>query len=132
MHFILFAKCKSIKNPIIKINDNVIQRVNIARFWGIYINERLSFQEKLLFIYLSYIGCKLLKGIVMSYPVSSVINMDAIRCLFCTLILPYLSYCAVVLGNTYTTNLMPIFLKQKKTIRIVCNVKYRGLTPVIL
>ena len=33
------------------------------------------------------------------------------------------------LGNTYTTNLMPHYPKQKKAIRIVCNVKYRDHTP---
>ena len=55
--------------------------------------------------------------------------MDALRNLYCTLILPYLSYCTMVWGNTYTTNLMPLYLKQKKAIRIVCNVKYRDHTP---
>ena len=55
--------------------------------------------------------------------------MDALRNLYCTLILPYLSYCAMVWGNTYTTNLMPLYLKQKKVIGIVCNVKYRDHTP---
>ena len=40
--------------------------------------------------------------------------MDALRNLYCTLVLPYLSYCAMVLGNTYTTNLLPLYLKQKK------------------
>ena len=58
--------------------------------------------------------------------------MDALRNLYCTLILPYLSYCAMVLGNTYATNLMPLYLKQKKTIRIVCNVKYRDNTSELI
>ena len=55
--------------------------------------------------------------------------MDALRNLYCTLILPQLSYYSMVLGNTYTTNLMPLYLKLKKAIRIVCNVKYRDHTP---
>ena len=37
-HFNLFTNCKSVKNPIIKINDNVIERVKVTTFWGIYIN----------------------------------------------------------------------------------------------
>ena len=52
--------------------------------------------------------------------------MDALRNLFCTLIL---SYCAMVWGSTYTTNLMPLYLKQKNAIMIVCIVKYRDDTP---
>ena len=35
----------------------------------------------------------------------------------------------MVWGNTYTTNLMPPYLIQKKAIRIGCNVKYRDHTP---
>ena len=41
-HFILFAHCRSVKNPVIKINDNVIERVKAKNFLGIYINENLS------------------------------------------------------------------------------------------
>ena len=41
-HFILFAHCRSVKNPVIKINDNVIERVKGNFFGGIYINENLS------------------------------------------------------------------------------------------
>ena len=29
----------------------------------------------------------------------------------------------MVLGDTYHSNIIPIFIKQKKTIRIVCKVK---------
>ena len=91
---------------------------------SIYINENLSWMD-----HISYISNKLSKSIEILYCVSSIINIDALRNLYCTLILPYLSYCAMVWGNTYTTNLMPLYLKQKKAIRIVCNVKYRDHTP---
>ena len=35
---------------------------------------------------------------------------------------------AMVLGNTYTSNLMPPCLKQKKAIRMVCYLKCRDHT----
>ena len=79
--------------------------------------------------HISYIISKLSKGIAILNRVSSIINMDALWNLYCTLILPYLSYCAMVWGNTYSTNLMPLYLKSKKAIGIVCNVKYRDHTP---
>ena len=93
-----------------------------TKFLGIYTNENL-------FLDGSYISNKLSKSIAIHYHVSSIINMDALRNLYCTLKLPYLSYCAMVWGNTYTTNLMPPYLKQKKAIRIVCSVKHRDHTP---
>ena len=91
---------------------------------NIYINENLSWMD-----HISYISNKLSKGIAILYRVSSIINVDALRYLYCTLILPHLSYLAMVWGKTYTTNLMPLCLKQKNAIRILCNVKYRDHTP---
>ena len=49
----------------------------------------------------------------------------------CTPISPCLSYCAIVLENTYTTYLVPQYNKQNESNRIVFNVKHRGHTPVI-
>ena len=74
---------------------------------GVHINENLSWIDRI-----SYISNKLSKGIAILYHVSS-INIDALRNLYCTLILPYLSYCAMVWGNTYTTNLMPLYRRKK-------------------
>ena len=79
--------------------------------------------------HISHISNKLSKGIAIPYRVISIITMDTLRNLYCTLILPYLSYRAMVWGNTNTNNLKPLYLKQKKAIRIVCNVKYREHTP---
>ena len=123
-HFILFTNCITVKNHVIKINDNVIERVKVTIFLMHFFNENLSCMD-----HISYISNKLSKGIAIFYCVSSIINVDALRNLYCTQILPYLSYCAMVWGNTYTTNLLPLYLKQKKAIRIVCNVKYRDHTP---
>ena len=47
-HFILFANCKSVKNPVIKINDNVIERVKVTKLLRIYINENLSWMDHIL------------------------------------------------------------------------------------
>ena len=68
-HFILFTNCKSVKNPVVRINDNVIERVKCKFFWGIYINENLSWMD-----HISYIGNKLSRSIAILYRVSSIIK----------------------------------------------------------
>lgn len=45
--------------------------------------------------------------------------------LYCTLILPYLNYCVEVWGNTYASNITPLFLLQKRAIRVIHKVGYR-------
>ena len=73
-HFILFTNCKSVKIPVIKINDNVIERVIVTKNLGIYINENLSWMD-----HISYISNKLSKSIAILHCVNSIINMDALR-----------------------------------------------------
>ena len=44
--------------------------------------------------------------------------------LYKSLFLQYLTYCTDVWGNTYKTNLKPIFLRQMRAIQIVNKAKY--------
>ena len=39
--------------------------------------------------------------------------------LYCSLVVPYMSYCVEVWGNTFKTHLKPIFILQKRIIRII-------------
>ena len=39
--------------------------------------------------------------------------------LYCSLIVPYITYCVEVWGNAYITNTTPIFLLQKRALRII-------------
>ena len=98
-HFILFTNWKSVKNLVLKVNDDVIEIVKVTTFFGIYINENVSWKD-----HISYISNKLSKHIAIFSCVSSIINMDYLRNLYCKVILPYLSYCAMVWGNTYTVS----------------------------
>ena len=53
--------------------------------------------------------------------------------LYNTLILPHLSYCSEVWGRTYVTNLNPLFVKQKKFVRIIGRLsKHDHTTPLFL
>ena len=81
-----FLYCKSVTNPVAKIKDNITERVKVTKLLGIYINENLSWKD-----HISYISNKLSKSITILYHVSCIINTDALRNLYCTLILPYLS-----------------------------------------
>ena len=51
-------------------------------------------------------------------------NANALRTLYCSLFLPYISYCAEVLGNTYPSNILPVLLRQKKAVKIIARAEY--------
>ena len=48
--------------------------------------------------------------------------------IYCTLVLPYISYCCEIWGNTYNTRIQPLYIIQKRTIRICNHLEYRSHT----
>ena len=58
-------------------------------------------------------------------------NRSALFILYCSLFLPYLTYCAEIWGNTYKSNIQCIFLLQKKIVRIVYGANFKDQTDVI-
>ena len=68
------------------------------------------------------------KSLAVLYKVKDFVNQSSLYTLYCSFILPYINYCVEVWGNTYKTNTDPIFILQKKAIRIVNNADYRDPT----
>ena len=56
------------------------------------------------------------------------LDHKSINILYNSLILPYLSYCAEILGNTFKSTLQPLSILQKRAIRIIHNTGYRENT----
>ena len=44
---------------------------------------------------------------------------------YCTLVMPYLTYCCEVWGNNYNTRIQSLFILQKRAIRICLNTNYK-------
>ena len=78
--------------------------------------------------HISYISNKLAKSISVLYRVKWTLDSRALRQLYYTLVLPCISCCTIIWGNTYHTNVLPIFAEQEKAIRIISNAKYNDHT----
>ena len=57
-----------------------------------------------------------------------VLNNSALYMIYCTLVLPYISYCCEIWGNTYKTRVQPLYITQKRDIRICNHLEYRSHT----
>ena len=118
-NYMLFTN-RSVESILDVDIDNVtIDRVYIAKFLGVFIDHKLSWKE-----HISKLCSKLSKCVALIYKASHVLSSNALYILYCTLFLPYLTYCVEVWGNTYKTNIIPIFMKQKRVIRMVCHANY--------
>ena len=78
--------------------------------------------------HISVITNKIAKNVCVMYRVRHLLTNTALYNLYCTLILPYLNYCCEAWGNTYKSRIQPLYIIQKKAIRICGNVDYRSHT----
>ena len=56
--------------------------------------------------------------------IKHIVNKDSLSFLYTSLIEPHLTYCVEVWGNAYKSNLHPLYVKQKRVIRLVCKTGY--------
>lgn len=95
--------------------DNIeIEKVNEIKFLGVVIDSKLSWKS-----HKQYITAKIAKSIAILQKVKYLLNQSSLYTLSCSFILPYITYCVEVWGNTYKTNTETIFRRQKRAIRIV-------------
>ena len=109
----LFTNSKSFRNITITLNNVGIKQIHSDRFLGVYIDDKMTWKD-----HISYTSNKLAKSISILHRVKLTLDSRALRLLYYALVLPYISYCAIILGNIYYTNVLPIFTKQKKLFAI--------------
>ena len=116
-NFTLFVNSKSSVYVPITIKNTRLELVYITKNLGMYIDQNLTWKH------VSYVLNKLSKCAGILCGVQYLLGREPLYELYCTLFLPYLAYCYMFLGITYHSNIQPIFIKQKKAMRIVGKVK---------
>ena len=127
-NYMIFGNKKIDKDMNIRVGINgiSIDRVYNTHFLGVTIDDKLNWKE-----HIKMIQSKLSKTTAIIYKASHVLTERALYILYCSLALPYMSYCAEIWGNTYRTNVLPVFIKQKRLLRIVCRAKrFDHTTPL--
>ncbi len=121
----IFGKRKIPEDLTIEVlcDNTRLERVYENSFLGVIIDHNLSWKPQV-----KHICSKLAKTNGILCKVRHILNQKTMYILYCSLFLPYLSYCAEVWGNTYKSNLKTICTMQKKAMRIVSNVGYNAQT----
>ena len=105
----LFGNCRMNTEIHININGVEIERVYENKFLGIIIDDRFSWKS-----HITHVQSKLSRTIYVLNKVKLVLDQKSLCILYCSLVLPYLSYCTEVWGNTYKTSLHSLTILQKK------------------
>jgi len=85
--FMLFGNCKSKKNLQILIDDVSMERVDEIKFLGVMIDHKICWKP-----HIKYIQPKIFRSIAVLSKAKHFLNYAALHILYCSLMLPYLSY----------------------------------------
>ena len=105
----------------VRLNEDAIPRVDCTKFLGVIIDEQLTWKP-----HIAYIQNKIAKNIGIIFRLSTFMPKHVLRTLYCTLVLPYFSYCNIVWGSTYQSRLKKLCILQKKIVRIISGASYRA------
>ena len=98
----------------IRINNLSIDRVKSIKFLGVTINEKLNWAN-----HIRNISKKLSKLNGVFYLVRHLLTLETLKYLYITLINPHLTYCNIIWGSTYKSQLRPLVISQKRIIRTI-------------
>uniref|UniRef100_A0A669C5X4 Reverse transcriptase domain-containing protein n=1 Tax=Oreochromis niloticus TaxID=8128 RepID=A0A669C5X4_ORENI len=110
----------------IRVNGIEIERVFENKFLGVLIDDKLSWKS-----HINHVTTKMSKTIAILYKTKHVLNKKSLYTLYCSLLLPYMTYCLEIWGNAYKTNTLPIFKLQKRAIRIINQSNYIEPTNIL-
>ena len=103
----------------VSLNNRPIVHTSPITYLGVVFDEKLRFRE-----HIEFISCKISKSIGVLNRIKHFTPHFTMKTLYYSLIHPYLNYYNLIWGGTFQTHLDPLFVLQKKAIRIINNVSY--------
>lgn len=125
-HYMIFTRKNNLAKenfPTIKLEGTDIDYTTHTKFLGVIIDHKLNWKQ-----HIDYISQKIAKGIGIISKARSVLSKQTLLSLYYSFVYPYISYCNIVWGNTYKTNLMKLVMLQKRIVRIISGVSKRTST----
>ena len=115
-YYVIFSHKHVPDNVRITIGNFELDRKTQGKFLGVILDEKLTFKE-----HVKYISNKVSKLTGLLYKIKDFFPLQVLRNLYFSLIYPYLNYCILAWGSANISVLEPLFILQKKLVRILCN-----------
>ena len=100
--------------PLVKINNNFLEFKTSVIFLGIVLDDSLKFN-----LDSKAVCTKISRSIGIMYRIRSSVPKICLKTMYYSFVHPYLLYGLVVWGGTYYIHLQPIFILQKRCIRLI-------------
>ena len=113
-HYMVFSRQKSLQDPVLKINNFQIKRVQEARFLGVIIDDKLTWSA-----HIKTMKSKMSRYIGIMNKIKSKIPENIRLQIFHSFVQSHLNFCCLVWGFSKKTNIDTLFTVQKKAMRAV-------------
>ena len=121
--FHIRQKRVNIDENLIVIDDNIIPITTNTKFLGINIDNNLTCKA-----HINFIKKNKSKSVGVLLRLSKELSYN----ILIPILLPYLTYCCIILGFTYQTHINKIFIIQKKATHIITHSPFQcHLSPLI-
>ena len=110
-HFVIFHpfQKKLNYNVCLSINNQVLTQKSSLKYLGVIIDSNLSWKE-----HIKELCKKVSCGIGILLRLRSFVHIELLIQIYYSIIYPFLIYGAIVWGNTYKSNVLPLTLLQKR------------------
>ena len=113
--FYMLHSNRPVSNSLsINLNEQPINSKANNKYLGLFLDNSLNFKP-----HITFICNKISKAIGIIYRSRDFLPKYILISLYYTLVYPYLNYCTLAWGNTFTSHLEPIRIIQKKIVRII-------------
>lgn len=113
-------------NNEIKLNNQTIDKCNHVKFLGLYIDEKLKWNE-----HTDAVKKKISKSYFAINKIKYILPRRNLVTLYYTLVYPHLTYGITIWGGAHDIHLKKIIIFQKKLIRLISNVPYNSHTGTL-
>ena len=124
-NYMVFCNRKS-DLPAVKLNDTELVQVTLTKFLGVQIDNKFTWVDQI-----NAVKSKVSRAIGSMYRIRDKVDESTLLTVYNTLILPHLSYCCEIWGNTYNSRVKDLVLLQKRAVRIIDKTDYKEHTSPI-
>ena len=118
-HSMLFTNKITDRKINLRVKNTTLEQKSECRFLGVIVDENINWKS-----HINHVSNKITRIIALLRLLKYTFPIHILKTLYMSLIQPYLNYCNLIWGAADKTIIEPLFLLQKKAIRIVNRVPY--------
>ena len=113
--YFMLTTNKPVPSPLnVILNNSPVEQKSESKYLGVFIDDRLSFK-----CHSNHVCRKISRAIGIIYRCRDFVPLSVLLSMYYAFVFPYLNYCNLIWGGTFSTHLQPVRVMQKKILRLI-------------